>query len=191
MWSRPMSRALRPLPAVVAVALVAVLLWGCAAGASRGNDHGTAVPVTDVKTMDQLVHEALAGDRFNAVLFGSFAGLALLLAAVGIYGVLAYTVSQRRREIGVRLALGATTGDVLRMVVGGGLRLVAGGVAVGLAGALALARLMESVLYGVPPHDPLTFVSVVVGLLAVALFASWLPARRATRVPPAIALRAE
>lgn len=147
--------------------------------------------ITRITTLEQMMSEVVARPRLLAVLMGLFAALGLLLGAVGIYGVLAYTVSQRRREIGVRLALGATTGDVLRMVVGGGLRLVAVGVAVGLAGALALARLMESVLYGVPPHDPLTFVSVVVGLLAVALFASWLPARRATRVPPAIALRAE
>lgn len=147
--------------------------------------------ITRVSTLEQRMSEVVARPRLLAVLMGLFAALGLLLGAVGIYGVLAYTVSQRRREIGVRLALGATTGDVLRMVVGGGLRLVGMGVAVGLAGALALARLMESVLYGVRPHDPLTFGAVVVGLLAVALFASWLPARRATRVPPAIALRAE
>jgi len=147
--------------------------------------------ITRVTTLEQMMSEVVARPRLLAVLMGLFAALGLLLGAVGIYGVLAYTVSQRRREIGVRLALGATTRDVLRMVVGGGLRLVAVGVAVGLAGALALARLMESVLYGVPPHDPLTFASVVVGLMGVALIASWLPARRASRVPPAVALRAE
>jgi predicted permease len=147
--------------------------------------------ITRVTTLEHLMSEVVARPRLLAVLMGLFAALGLLLGAVGIYGVLAYTVSQRRREIGVRLALGATPRDVLRMVVGGGLRLVGLGVGVGLAGALALARLMESVLYGVPPHDPLTFATVVVGLLGVALIASWLPARRATRVPPATVLRSE
>ncbi len=147
--------------------------------------------ITRVTSLEQVMSEVVARPRLLAVLMGLFAALGLLLGAVGIYGVLAYTVSQRRREIGVRLALGATPRDVLRMVVGGGLRLVGMGVAVGLAGALALARLMDSVLYGVPPHDPVTFVSAVIGLMGVALIASWLPARRATRVPPAVALRAE
>jgi len=147
--------------------------------------------ITRITSLEQVMSEGVARPRLLAVLMGLFAALGLLLGAVGIYGVLAYTVSQRRREIGVRLALGATPGDVLRMVVGGGLRLVGVGLAVGLAGALMLARLMDSVLYGVRPHDPITFISVVVGLLGVALIASWLPARRATRVPPAVALRAE
>jgi predicted permease len=147
--------------------------------------------ITRVTSLEQVMSEVVARPRLLAVLMGLFAALGLLLGAVGIYGVLAYTVSQRRREIGVRLALGATPGDVLRMVVGGGLRMVGVGVAVGLAGALALARLMDSVLYGVAPHDPVTFAAAVVGLLGVALLASWLPARRATRVPPAVALRAE
>jgi predicted permease len=147
--------------------------------------------ITRVTTLEQQMSEVVARPRLLAVLMGLFAALGLLLGAVGIYGVLAYTVSQRRREIGVRMALGAKPHDVLRMVLGGGLRLVGVGVAVGLAGALALARLMDSVLYGVRPHDPVTFASVVVGLLGVALFASWLPARRAMRVPPAVTLRAE
>ncbi len=147
--------------------------------------------ISRVTTLEHQMSEVVARPRLLAVLMGLFAALGLLLGAVGIYGVLAYTVNQRRREIGVRMALGARPGDVLRMVVGGGLRLVGLGIAVGLAGALALARLMDSVLYGVRPHDPLTFASVVVGLIAVALIASWLPARRAMRVPPAVTLRAE
>jgi putative ABC transport system permease protein len=147
--------------------------------------------INRITTLEQEMSEVVARPRLLAVLMGLFAALGLLLGAVGIYGVLAYTVSQRRREIGVRIALGATPRDVLRMVVGGGLRLVGVGVAVGLAGALALARLMASVLHGVQPHDPVTFMAVVVGLLGVALIASWLPARRAARVPPAVALRAE
>jgi predicted permease len=144
-----------------------------------------------ITTLDQQLSEVVARPRLLAVLMGLFAALGLLLGAVGIYGVLAYSVSQRRREIGVRLALGARPMDVLRMVMGGGLRLVGAGLALGLVGALALTRLMDSVLYGVRPHDPVTFASVVVGLLGVAVIASWLPARRATRVPPAVTLRAE
>lgn len=147
--------------------------------------------ITRITTLEYQMSEVVARPRLLAVLMGLFAALGLLLGAVGIYGVLAYSVSQRRREIGVRLALGATPGNVLRMVMGGGLRLVGAGVALGLVGALALTRLMDSVLYGVRPHDPLTFASVVVGLLGVAVIASWLPARRATRVPPAVTLRAE
>ncbi|HEX8702731.1 MAG TPA: ABC transporter permease [Myxococcaceae bacterium] len=147
--------------------------------------------ISRVTTLEHQMSEVVARPRLLAVLMGLFAALGLLLGAVGIYGVLAYSVSQRRREIGVRLALGATPQDVLRMVMGGGLRLVGAGVALGLAGALALTRLMDSVLYGVRPHDPATFASVVVGLLCVAVIASWLPARRATRVPPAVTLRAE
>jgi ABC-type antimicrobial peptide transport system permease subunit len=125
------------------------------------------------------------------VLLGLFGVMGLILGALGIYGVLAYLVAQRTREIGVRLALGAQTGDVLRMVVSGGLRLAAIGVAIGVVGALALTRLMQGVLYGVTPTDPLTFGLVVAGLLSVAAVASVVPALRATRVDPLIAIRAD
>jgi ABC-type antimicrobial peptide transport system permease subunit len=125
------------------------------------------------------------------VLLGLFGVMGLILGALGIYGVLAYLVAQRTREIGVRLALGAQTGDVLRMVVSGGLRLAAVGVAIGVVGALALTRLMQGVLYGVTPTDPLTFGLVVAGLLSVAAVASLVPALRATRVDPLIAIRAD
>src|SRR5262249_24915738 len=117
--------------------------------------------------------------------------MGLILGALGIYGVLAYLVSQRTREIGVRIALGAQRQDVLSMVVGSGLRLAGLGVVIGFVGALALTRLMQGVLYGVTPYDPLTFAAVAVGLVAVAAFASWLPALRATRADPLEALRAD
>jgi len=133
--------------------------------------------------------EAVARPRLLTVLLGLFGGLGLLLGALGIYGVLAYLVSQRQREIGVRLALGAQTTDVLRLVVGRGLVLAVSGVVIGLAGAVALTRFMQGVLFGVEATDPLTFVSVAVGLLGIALLASWLPARRAASVDPAVAIR--
>jgi len=142
-------------------------------------------------TLDDVVSEAVARPRLLMVLLGLFGAMGLVLGALGIYGVLAYLVTQRTREIGVRLALGARPRDVLRMVAGRGLRLAALGVAFGLAGALLLTRLMRGVLYGVTPNDPLTFVLVAFGLLGVAALASWLPALRATRVDPLEALRAE
>jgi ABC-type antimicrobial peptide transport system permease subunit len=125
------------------------------------------------------------------MLLGAFAGIALTLAAVGIYGLVAYTVSRRTREIGLRMALGAARTDVLRMVVRQGMTLVAVGLAVGLALALALSRVLGSLLYEVSAWDPATFAAVAVVLLAIALVASWIPARRATRVDPLAALRYE
>jgi len=124
-------------------------------------------------------------------LLSTFAGLAIVLASVGLYGVIAYLVAQRTHEIGVRMALGARSRDVLRMVLAHGLRLVAVGVVLGLAGALALTRFLAGQLYGVRPTDPLTFVAVTALLALVALAATWLPARRAARVNPMVALRAE
>jgi predicted permease len=142
-------------------------------------------------TLEDVVSEAVARPRLLTVLLGLFGGMGLILGALGIYGVLAYLVSQRTREIGVRIALGAQRQDVLSMVVTSGLRLAGMGVAIGFVGALALTRLMQGVLYGVTPYDPLTFAVVAIGLIAVAAFASWLPALRATRVDPLEALRAE
>jgi predicted permease len=142
-------------------------------------------------TMDDVVSEAVARPRLLTVLLGLFGTMGLVLGALGIYGVLAYLVSQRTREIGVRLALGAQRRDVLGMVISSGLRLAGLGVAIGFVGALALTRLMQGVLYSVTTYDPLTFAAVAVGLVAVAAFASWLPALRATRVDPLEALRAE
>lgn len=151
----------------------------------------SGVPVYQVATMDQLLSASIATQRFNLFLLVVFAALALGLAAVGIYGVLAFGVSRRTREIGIRLALGAHPRDVLRLVVRQGMRLVVAGILLGIAGALALTRLMASLLYSVSPTDPATFVVVSVLLGLVALIACYVPARRAMRVDPMVALRTE
>jgi predicted permease len=145
--------------------------------------------ITSVFTFDDIMSEAVARPRLLTVLLALFGALGLLLGSLGIYGVLAYLVSQRQREIGVRMALGAQRRDVLRLVVGRGLGLAVAGVVVGLIGAVALTRFMQGVLYGVQATDPPTFVAVAVGLLGIAVLASWLPARRAASVDPAVAIR--
>lgn len=147
--------------------------------------------LTDVRTMDQDLRESLPDRRFNMTLLLTFAGVALVLAAVGVYGVMNYTVTLRRRELGIRMALGAETMDVLRLVLGQGLTLTLIGVGAGLISAYALTRLMASLLYGVTATDYLTFISVSAVLIAVGLAASYVPARRATKVNPTIALRTE
>jgi ABC-type antimicrobial peptide transport system permease subunit len=141
--------------------------------------------------MRELTGDALRTDRFNAWLFGAFALLALLLAAFGIYGVVSYYVLQRRRELGIRMALGAQVRDVLTLILVQGLKLAMLGVGLGLLAAFALTRWMESLLFGVRPTDPLTFSIIAAALLSVALFACWIPARRATKVDPLTALRHE
>jgi predicted permease len=148
------------------------------------------LPVASVRSMNDVVAAALATPRLTGFLLGTFAAIALALAAVGIYGVLAYLVSQRTQEIGIRLAFGADRSEVVGMVLRQGLALVAVGLVVGLIGAFALTRLMQGLLYGVRPNDPTTFVGVTAVLLVIALIASWLPARRATKVSPIVALRA-
>jgi putative ABC transport system permease protein len=143
------------------------------------------------RTMDDVITLSAAGDRFNTLLLGAFAAIALLLTAAGIFGVLSYLVTQRTREIGLRMALGAQPSDVLRVIVGHGLRLVLAGLCIGVAGALLVTRWMSSVLFDVKPTDPLTFTAVAVMLAAVAFLASYVPARRAMRVDPMVALRYE
>jgi len=149
------------------------------------------IPVSDVHAMDDLIAVSLAQQRFNMLLLGLFAALALILAAVGIYGAMAYAVNLRRHEIGVRVALGAQRGDVLRLVLRDGARIALLGIAFGIAGALALTRLMASLLFEVKPTDPATFAGVAILLALVALAACYLPARRAMRVDPIVALRYE
>ena len=147
--------------------------------------------VSDIQTMDEVVAESVAQRRLTTLLLGIFAGAALLLAAVGIYGVIAYSVTQRIQEIGIRVALGAQHADVLRMIVGQAAWLAAGGIALGAAGAFLLTRLMSGLLFQVQPTDPLTFAAVALVLGGVAVVASYVPGRRATRVDPVVALRAE
>ncbi|HVR98291.1 MAG TPA: ABC transporter permease [Thermoanaerobaculia bacterium] len=150
-----------------------------------------SLPVDRVQTLDRVVFESIAQPRFLTLIVMIFAGCALFLAAVGTYGVLAYLVEMRTREIGVRMALGAQIGNVMRMVLGQGFRLVVVGLALGIALALALGRILASVLFGVKPSDPLTFAAVSLVLSAIAFCACYIPARRAARVDPLIALRHE
>ena len=147
------------------------------------------LPVYDVASMNELLDRSLASRRFSAQLVGGFAALSLLLAAIGIYGVLAYMVGQRSREIGLRIALGATRSDILRLVMRKGAILAGVGVAAGVTLSASASSLMASLLYGVRPHDPVIFLAVPLVLLAVALLAGYLPGRRATRVDPMFALR--
>jgi putative ABC transport system permease protein len=148
-------------------------------------------PLYDIRTGDQVMAGAVARNRFNMLLIAILAGIALLLAAIGVYGVISYSVAQRTREIGVRMALGASAGNVLKLVVGEGMLLAGTGIAVGLVAAFACTRIMASLLYGVTATDPVTFVSLALLLAAIAFLASYIPARRATKVDPAIALRTE
>ena len=148
-------------------------------------------PVYGTRTLDSVLSESVATPRFRTLVLGIFAGVALILAGVGIYGVISYGVSQRTHEIGIRMALGAQATDVLKLVVKGGMMLVLIGVAVGLAGAFALTRLLTTLLFAVTPTDAATFATVSVGLMLVALFACFIPARRATKVDPLVALRYE
>jgi putative ABC transport system permease protein len=148
-------------------------------------------PVTDVRTMEEVVGEAISGARFNTWILAAFAFIAFTLAAVGIYGVISYDVSERINEIGIRMALGAQPRDLLRMVLGQGARMAAYGIGLGLLLSLALTRLMSTMLFGVKPTDAYTFALIAVLLATVALAASYLPSRRAMAMNPLSALRHE
>ncbi|MBI3695181.1 MAG: FtsX-like permease family protein [Acidobacteria bacterium] len=148
-------------------------------------------PVFNIRTAEQYMAEQVQEPRIYMLLLGIFGGIAVALSAVGIYGLMAYSVTQRTHEIGIRLALGAGAGDVLKLVVRHGLALILIGVTTGVAGALALTRLIENLLWGVKPADPLTFAAVSLLLIAVALLACYIPGRRATKVDPLVALRYE
>jgi len=151
----------------------------------------TGLPVARVRSMDEVVSRSVSRERFNMLVMTIFGASALLLAAIGIYGLMSYAVEQRTQEIGIRLALGARVGDVRRMIVVQGMRLALIGVAVGIAAAFGLARFISSFLFGVGAWDPLVFVAIPVLLTMVALFAVWRPAARASRVDPMSALRYE
>jgi putative ABC transport system permease protein len=148
-------------------------------------------PIADMRTMESLLADSIARARFSTLLLTVFATVALILASVGIYGVMSYAVTQRTHEIGIRMAMGAQTGDVLKLVVRRGLMLTVCGVGIGLVTAFALTQIMKSLLYRVSTTDPLTFIAIPLLLLPIALLASYVPARRASRVDPIVALRYE
>ena len=150
-----------------------------------------SLPVDEVRALSQQFDNALATQRLSATLISGFGLLALALAMIGLYGVISYTVAEGTREIGIRMALGAQIGDVLKQVIGQGMKLALAGVAIGLVAALALTRLLKGMLFGVSATDPLTFVSIVLLLMGIAMLACYFPSRRATKVDPTVALRYE
>jgi putative ABC transport system permease protein len=149
------------------------------------------IPLTTIKTMDEKFSEATAQARYNALLLGLFAALALVMSQMGIYGVMSYAVSARTHEIGIRMALGAERRAVLRLIIGQGMKLAVAGMAIGLIAAVAATRLIKTLLFGVGANDPMTLCGVTLLLAIVALLACWIPARRATKVDPLIALEYE
>jgi ABC-type antimicrobial peptide transport system permease subunit len=149
------------------------------------------LPIYHALTMDQRVQESLVQRRFSMLLLSLFAGLAVALAMIGIYGVVSYMVNQGTREIGIRLALGATPRAILHLVIGRGMALAIPGVLIGLLGSFLFTRMMRSLLFGLSPMDPLIFVSIPLLLVSVALLASYIPAQRATRVDPTVSLHSE
>jgi putative ABC transport system permease protein len=149
------------------------------------------LPLFKVETLQDVITESITAARMNSVLLGCFAAVALLLAAIGLYGVLSYAVTQRTREVGIRLALGAQRSDIFRLIVGGGMRIVGIGLMIGLLAAFIFTRLLATLLYGVGPTDPVTFGLVIALLGVVAFLANYLPAYRAMRVNPTVALRYE
>jgi len=183
------QNAFRSMTLVMRSALPAAAVIPAAGRAIRQLDPDQ--PVADARPMDAVVEQAVASARFNTVLLAVFAQIAFVLAAVGVYGVVSYDVSQRTNEIGIRLALGAKRGDVLLLILGQSAVLAGLGIAAGLAGAWALTRLMTTMLYGVEPTDTYTFVTIPLLLGAVVLMAGYLPSRRAMALDPAAALRHE
>jgi putative ABC transport system permease protein len=149
------------------------------------------LPIDKIQTLDEIVAESISRPRFYTLLVSIFAGVALLLAAVGIFGVMSYSVAQRTRELGIRMALGAGQGAVRRLVVSQAMTLAVAGLGIGLAGALTLSSVLEKMLFTLKPSDPPTLAAVAGVLFLVALLASWLPARRASKIDPVVALRAE
>jgi putative ABC transport system permease protein len=188
-WPVSQIRATPALAIVVRTQGDAAALAGSVRGVIAEID--PAQPIYDMQTLDQLVAKSLGQRRFTLMLMLMFGVIALLLSAVGIYGVMAFAVSQRTQEIGIRIALGARATDVLKLIVGSGMTLAGIGIAIGLGGAFAITRLMASLLFGVSPTDAITFAFVSAGLLLVALLACYLPARRAMKVDPLVALRYE
>jgi putative ABC transport system permease protein len=148
-------------------------------------------PIADVRTMEQVVSKSIARARFNTLLLAIFAVVALVLASVGLYGVMNYSATQRTHEVGIRMALGATRADIMRLVVGNGMLLTLIGIGIGIVASIGLTRVMQSFLFGVGATDAVTFIAVSALLIAVALVANYIPARKATRVNPVIALRYE
>jgi putative ABC transport system permease protein len=178
-----------PLTTVVRTAGEPLAIAGAVRSEVRSLD--SQLPIDGVKTLDQYLAESVAQPRFNTLMLALFAGVALVLTSIGLYGIVAYSVIQRTPEIGVRMALGAQTGDVLRLILGQGIRLIMLGLAIGIIMSLALTRMMRSLLFDVSPTDVSTLVTISVILTVVALLACWIPARRAMRVDPMIALRRE
>jgi putative ABC transport system permease protein len=191
-WATYIPYAQQPWTNMVIVARAAsdsASLAGAIKGAVQAVDKDQ--PIHNIKTLDTVIANSTSQRRFNLLLLGAFASVALVLAAVGIYGVMSYSVTQRRHEIGIRMALGATSTDVLKLVVGHGLMLALIGVSIGVGAAFAVTQVLESFLYGVSATDPLTFAGTALLLAAVAVMASFIPARRATKVDPCVALRYE
>ncbi len=181
-----------PFPGLRIVVRTSIEPTGPAAAiASQIQSIDSEVGPTRVATMNQLLAQSVAQPRFNTFLIGLFAALAFILSAIGIYGVISYDVSQRTSEIGVRMALGARRHDVLRLILRQGLALTFGGLLVGIVGALLLTRFLTTLLFDITPTDPTTYVAASVLLLAVAITACLIPARRATKVDPLVALRYE
>jgi putative ABC transport system permease protein len=188
-WHRSVGNPIRGMSLVIRASGDPLSLVSPIRQAVRALDPN--LPIADVRTMPEVLAATLSTPRFTGVLLGLFATLALLLSAIGIYGVLSYVVSRRTREIGIRLAVGASRADVLRIVLRNGLVLSLSGIALGVVAAALTTRLMTTLLHGVTPVDPATFASVALGLSLVALFACLIPAWRATQVDPVIALKAE